>query len=51
MIKTYNLKDISIGDILARDEEKTNVADIVASVIDNVRKNGDWRNTPKSSTR
>ena len=41
MIKTYNLKDISIGDILARDEEKTNVADIVASVIDNVRKNGD----------
>ncbi len=41
MIKTYNLKDISIGDILARDEEKTNVADIVAAVIENVRANGD----------
>ena len=41
MIQTYNLKDISIGGILARDEEKINVADIVAAVIDNVKKNGD----------
>ncbi|MBQ7932347.1 MAG: histidinol dehydrogenase, partial [Clostridia bacterium] len=41
MIKTYNLKDISIGDILARKEEKINVADIVSAVIDNVKKNGD----------
>ncbi len=41
MIQTYNLKDISIADILARDEEKINVADIVAAVIDNVKKNGD----------
>ena len=42
MIKTYNLKDISIQDILARDEEKTNnVEEIVASVIENVRANGD----------
>ena len=41
MIKTYNLKDISIGDILAREEEKINVADIVSAVIDNVKKNGD----------
>ncbi|MBQ2726371.1 MAG: histidinol dehydrogenase [Clostridia bacterium] len=41
MIKTYNLKDISIGDILAREEEKINVADIVSAVIENVRANGD----------
>ena len=41
MIKTYNLKDISIGDILAREEEKINVADIVSAVIENVRTNGD----------
>ncbi|MBR4000567.1 MAG: histidinol dehydrogenase [Clostridia bacterium] len=41
MIKTYNLKDISIGDILAREGEKINVADIVSAVIDNVKKNGD----------
>jgi len=41
MIKTYNLSDISISDILARDEEKVNVSDIVAAVIENVKKNGD----------
>lgn len=41
MIKTYNLNEISIGDILAREEEKINVADIVAEVIANVRANGD----------
>ena len=41
MIKTYNLSEISIGDILAREEEKINVADIVADVIANVRANGD----------
>ena len=41
MIKTYNLNEISIGDILAREEEKINVADIVADVIANVRTNGD----------
>ena len=39
MIKTYNLSEISIGDILAREEEKINVADIVADVIANVRAN------------
>lgn len=42
MIKKYNLKDISIEDILKRQtEEETNVDDIVFDIIQNVRKNGD----------
>ena len=41
MIRTYAYKDIKIGEIFAREEEKTNVADMVAQIIAEVRKGGD----------
>ena len=41
MIKTYNIKDLSADEILAREENTVDVSGIVAGVIDNVRKNGD----------
>ena len=41
MIRTYAYKDIKIEDIFAREEEKTNVADVVAEIIAEVRKGGD----------
>lgn len=33
MIRTYAYKDIKIGEIFAREEEKTNVADVVSEII------------------
>ena len=41
MIKTYAYKDIKIDEIFAREEEKSTVADVVAEIIADVRKNGD----------
>ena len=41
MIRTYAYKDIKIEEIFAREEEKTNVADVVAEIIAEVRKGGD----------
>ena len=41
MIRTYAYKDIEIEEIFAREEEKTNVADVVAEIIAEVRKGGD----------
>ena len=41
MIQTYAYKDIKIEEIFAREEEKTNVADVVAEIIAEVRKGGD----------
>ena len=41
MIKTYAYKDIKIDKIFAREEEKSTVADVVAEIITDVRKNGD----------
>ena len=41
MIKTYAYKDIQIDKIFAREEEKSTVADVVAEIIADVRKNGD----------
>lgn len=41
MIQTYAYKDIKIDEIFAREEEKTTVADVVANIIADVRKNGD----------
>ena len=41
MIRTYAYKDIKIEEIFAREEEKTNVADVVAQIIAEVRKGGD----------
>ena len=41
MIKTYNIRDLSVDEILAREENAVDVSGIVAGVIDNVRKNGD----------
>ena len=41
MIKTYNIKDLSVDEILAREENAVDVSGIVAGVIDNIRKNGD----------
>ncbi|MBR3909670.1 MAG: histidinol dehydrogenase, partial [Anaerotignum sp.] len=41
MIKTYAYKDIQIDEIFAREEEKSTVADVVAEIIADVRKNGD----------
>lgn len=41
MIRTYAYKDIKIGEIFAREEEKTNVADVVSEIIAEVRKGGD----------
>ena len=41
MIKTYAYKDMKIEEIFAREEEKSTVADIVAEIIADVRKNGD----------
>ena len=41
MIKTYNIKDLSVDEILAREENVVDVSGIVAGVIDNIRKNGD----------
>lgn len=40
-MKTYAYKDIAIDEIFARKEEKTEIADTVAEIIANVRKNGD----------
>ena len=41
MIKTYAYKDIKIDEIFAREEEKTTVADVVAEIIADVRKQKD----------
>ncbi len=41
MIKTYNIKDIPVQEILRREENTVDVSGIVAEVIENVRKNGD----------
>ena len=41
MIKTYNIRDLSVDEILAREENAVDVSGIVAGVIDNIRKNGD----------
>ncbi len=41
MIKTYNIKDLSVDEILAREENAVDVSGIVAGVIDNIRRNGD----------
>ncbi|MBE6541931.1 MAG: histidinol dehydrogenase [Ruminococcaceae bacterium] len=41
MIKTYNIKDISVSEILKREEESRDVSGIVADVIKNVRERGD----------
>lgn len=41
MIKTYNIKDISVDEILKREENSVSVSDIVSDIIANVRKNGD----------
>lgn len=41
MIKTYNIKDISVDEILKREENSVSVSDIVSDIIENVRKNGD----------
>ena len=43
MIRTYAYKDIKIEEIFAREEEKTNVADVVSEIIAEVRKGGDAR--------
>ena len=40
MIRTYAYKDIKIGEIFAREEEKTNVADVVSEIIAYERKDG-----------
>lgn len=41
MIQKYAYKDITIDEIFARKEEKSTVADVVAEIIAEVRKNGD----------
>ena len=41
MIKTYNIRDLSVDEILAREENAVDVSGIVAAVIENIRKNGD----------
>ncbi len=41
MIKTYNIRDLSVDEILAREENAVDVSGIVAGVIDNIRRNGD----------
>ncbi len=41
MINMYKLSEISIDEILERSEQATNVEDIVADIIKNVRQNGD----------
>ena len=41
MIKQYRYAEISIDDIFHRTEEKTDVADAVAEILADVRKNGD----------
>ncbi len=41
MIKTYNIRDLSVDEILAREENTVDVSGIVAGVIDNIRRNGD----------
>lgn len=41
MIKTYNIKDISVDEILKREESSVSVSDIVSDIIANVRENGD----------
>ena len=41
MIRTYAYKDIKIEEIFAREEEKNDIADAVAEIIAEVRKNGD----------
>ena len=38
MIQTYAYKDIKIEEIFAREEEKTNVADVVAEIIERYAK-------------
>jgi len=41
MIKTYNIKDISVSEILRREEESRDVSGSVAEIIKNVRERGD----------
>lgn len=41
MIKTYNIKDISVSEILRREEESRDVSGSVAGIIKNVRERGD----------
>lgn len=41
MIKIYDIAEISLDEIFLREESKTNVEDIVAVIIANVRENGD----------
>ena len=41
MIRTYAYKDIKIEEIFAREEEKNDIADAVAEIIAELRKNGD----------
>lgn len=41
MIKIYDAKSIDIAELLKREQSKTNVEDIVADIIANVRANGD----------
>ncbi len=41
MIKTYNIKDIPVSEILKREESAVSVSDIVSDMIKNVRENGD----------
>ena len=41
MIKIYKNNEISLSEILARDENAFNVSDTVAEIIKDVRKNGD----------
>ncbi|MBQ7288505.1 MAG: histidinol dehydrogenase [Clostridia bacterium] len=41
MIKLYKYGEVANSEIFARTEPKVNVADIVADIIDDVRKNGD----------
>lgn len=41
MIKIYKYGTLSYDEIFPREEEKSNVEDIVADIIQNVRKNGD----------
>ena len=41
MIKTYKYDDQSYGEVFSRKEQKSTVTDVVADIIDNVKKEGD----------
>lgn len=41
MIKTYNINDISVSEILKREEESRDLSGIVRDVIENIREGGD----------